>query len=136
MVSYQVPHRMVEAVFCKRQPTPEACLPGQYEFDPELPNVPSSSFEVKQSAVGDQAGRGLFTKVEIPEDAYLSAETNVQALKFMPTTVDLIQSLAEEDIGKSLDIFNWYMTGYGFYSRTYVSVPCVSELRRCPRHRS
>ena len=122
MVSYQVPHKTMEAVFCKRQPTPEECLVGQYAYDPALPNIPASSFEVKRSKVADDAGRGIFTNVDIPEDAYLSAETNVRMVEFMPSTVALIQELAETDMGKDLTIFNWYMNGYGFYSRKFVSL--------------
>lgn len=124
MVSYQVPHKTTEVVFCRRQPIPEECLVGAYDFDPELPNIPSSSFEVKLSKVAENAGRGAFAKVDIPEDAYMSAETTVHAVGFMPHTVVMIQELVEEDDRRKLSIFNWYMLGYGFYGRTYVSADC------------
>lgn len=133
MVSYQVPHRMVEAVFCRRQPTPEACL-EQYNFDPEVPNVPSSSFEVKQSAVGDNAGRGVFAKVDIQANTYLAAETGVQDVEFMPSTVDLILSLTEAEIGSRLEVFIWYMDGYAFDRQIYVSMLCLRELGRRTRY--
>lgn len=122
MASYQVPHRTMEAVFCKRTPTPKECLSGGSDFATELPNVRSPSFEVKHSNTGDKADLGLFTDVDIKEDSYISAETNVQAVRFMPTTVDLIQQLAEQDIGKDLDVFKLYMNGYGVFSWKYVSV--------------
>lgn len=109
MVGYQVPHRTMENVYCRGQPTPSACLVGEYDYDPTVPNVPASSFEVKQSGAGEDAGRGVFTKVDIPGNAYLSAETNVHTVDFMPSTVDLIQALAEEDDAEAVAIFIWYM---------------------------
>jgi hypothetical protein len=111
----------MEAVFCKRDPKPEACLRAEYDFDPELPNVSSSLFDVKQTKIGDQAGLGTFTTVDILKDSLMSAETNVQAVRFMPTTVDLIQQLAEQDFGKNLDILKRYMKEYGFFSQKFVS---------------
>ncbi len=69
----------------------------------------SSSLSVKRSAAGDLSGLGLFTEIDIKEDSYISAETNVQAVRFMPKTVNLIQHLAEEDFGKNLNVFNSYM---------------------------
>ena len=42
MVSYQVPHRAVEAVFCRRQPTPKECR-GTYQFDSANPSGPLAS---------------------------------------------------------------------------------------------
>ena len=86
----------------------------------------SSSLNVKRSAAGDLSGLGLFTEIDIKEDSYISAETNVQAVRFMPKTVNLIQHLAEEDFGKNLNVFNSYMKGHGVFSWKYVSV--------CPVH--
>ena len=120
MVSYQLPPRSMEAVFCRRNPTPEECLYG-YHFDPEYPNVPASSFEVKKSSVGENAGRGVFAKVDIPENAYLSLESNVHSVIFMPSTVALIEALEQEPIGDELESLTYYMAGYGFTSRKFVS---------------
>jgi hypothetical protein len=110
----------MEDVFCRRIPTPGECLNG-YHFDPEYPNVPASSFEVKKSGVGGNAGRGVFAKVDIPKNAYLSLETNVHSVIFMPSTVALINALEEDPIGDELEILFYYMDGYGFMSRKFVS---------------
>ena len=119
MVSYQVPPRSMEAVFCRRNPTPEECLCG-YHFDPENWNVPASSLEVKKSNVGENAGRGVFAKVDIPENAYVSLEKNVQSVMFMPSTVALIEALEKEPVGDELEALTYYMAGYGFASRKFV----------------
>jgi hypothetical protein len=123
MVSYQVPPRSMEAVFCRRDPTPAECLNGHH-VDMEYPNVPASSFEVKKSNAGENAGRGVFAKVDIPKNAYLSLETSVHTLIFMPSTVALVwafEDAEEESIGNELEVLEYYMDGYGFYSHKFVS---------------
>lgn len=119
MISYQVPHRVVETVFCRRQPPPEECL--EYIFDPSLPNTPADALEVKMSSISDTAGRGLFTKVDIPEESYLSAETAAHPVSFMPSTVNLVESLAKDNADYKVNILPWYMEGYGFTSQSFVS---------------
>lgn len=134
MVSYQVPHRTMETVFCRRNPMPEECLVGKYDFDPAVPNIPASSFEVKQSGVSEKAGRGVFTKVDIPDNAYMTAETTVQAIAFMPSTVSLVTEVAKEAFGKAVAILIWYMDGYGYYSRYFVSLlsnVCDTVVPKC-----
>jgi len=87
--------------------------------------VRSSSLHVKRSAAGDLSGLGLFTEIDIKEDSYISAETNLQAVRFMPKTVNLIQHLAEEVFGKNLNVFNSYMRGHGVFSWKYGDDPNV-----------
>jgi hypothetical protein len=131
MVSYQVPHRAVETVFCRREPTPENCAVDQPFFDSSYANVPLSSFEVKKSGLGDNAGRGVFTKINIAQDTYLSAETSSQCVLFMPSTVSLIKDLENEPIGHELEALLYYIYGYGYTSRFFVSVAdwCHFECR-------
>jgi hypothetical protein len=127
MVSYHVPPRAVETVFCKREPTPEQCLDVKGTYDFNYPNAPLTSFEVKKSSVGDNAGRGVYAKVDIAEDTYLSAETSSHTVLFMPSTVALIEALEDEPIGDELEVLDYYMHGYGFTSRLFVSfaVSCL-----------
>jgi hypothetical protein len=122
MVSYQVPNRAVETVFCRREPTPEKCAVRHLFYDSNYPNVPLSSFEVKKSGVGDNAGRGVFTKINLAQDTYLSAETSSHRVLFMPSTVELIEDLENEPIGHELEALSHYMYGYGCISRLFVSV--------------
>jgi hypothetical protein len=110
----------METVFCRRNPTPTECLKG-YHLDPEYPNVPASALEVKKSSVGENAGRGVFTKVDIPKNVYLSLETGAHNVLFMPSTCALIVALEEEANDKQLEALDVYMDNYGFQSRTFVS---------------
>jgi hypothetical protein len=83
--------------------------------------LPASAFEVKKSSVGENAGRGVFTKVDIPKNTYLSLETGAHTILFMPSTFALIVALEEELDDEQLEVFDYYMDGYGFTSRKFVS---------------
>lgn len=127
MASYQVPSRTVENVFCRRQPTPLSCVNDEYIYNPELSNVVVSSLEVKTSEQGENAGRGLFTKVDMPENTYIAAESTVHAVRFFPTTNELITKLFTTcEPAEKLEVPEYYMDGYGFTSQTFVSLRALS----------
>ena len=119
MMSYQVPSRTIETVFCRRQPVPPSCTNEAHIYNPEHPNIPASSMEVRVSGQGENAGRGVFTKVNVVEGTYISAETSAESLRFYPSTYKLIIDLVEkcEEQAEELDVFEYYMHGYGYSSR-------------------
>ena len=123
MVSYQIPSRTIENVFCRRHPTPLECYDSEGSFDPAVPNAPVSSFEVKVSGQGEKAGRGVFTKVDIANETYIAAETGPQALHFFPSTVALLMELTSKcgEEAEGVEVLEYYMFGYGFASRKHVS---------------
>jgi hypothetical protein len=133
MVSYQVPSRTIENVFCRRQPTPFGCDDDEFTFDPETPSVPASSLEVKISGQGDNSGRGVFTKVDIEEETYIAPETNPQELRFFPSTYALIMELLEkcEEEAEALEVVEYYMHGYGFSSHRLVSCRLLRLVKSC-----
>jgi hypothetical protein len=104
------------------EPTPEKCAVDHRFYDSNYPNVPLTSFEVKMSGVGDNAGRGVFTKTNLAQDTYLSAETSSHPVLFMPSTVEFIEDLESEPMGHELEALLRYMYGYGCISRLFVSV--------------
>jgi hypothetical protein len=111
----------METVFCRKEPTPEQCLDSERTYDLNYPNAPLTSFEVKKSGVGDNAGRGVFAKIDIAKNTYMSAETSSHSVLFMPSTVALIEALEDEPIGDELEVLDYYMHGYGVTSRLFVS---------------
>jgi hypothetical protein len=119
MMSYQVPSRTIETVFCRRDPAPYACNDNAFQFVPELPNLPASSMEVRISGQGEHSGRGVFTKVNVVNGTYISAETSAKSLRFYPSTYKIIIDLVEkcEKQAEELEVFEHYMHGYGFSSR-------------------
>ena len=70
MIGYQYPSRVREELFCRGEPKPPFCDLG-HGFDPERANIPTSDFEVRRSAILN-GGRGLHTKVDIPEGSYFA----------------------------------------------------------------
>ena len=122
-MSYQVPSRAVENVFCRRQPVPPSCTNEAYIYNPERPNIPTSSFEVNASTLGENAGRGLFTKVDIPKGSYIGCEVAGDVIRFFPSTCEVIDGLYAtcDATEKDLEVLDYYMDGYGFTSRKFVS---------------
>jgi spermidine synthase/S-adenosylmethionine/arginine decarboxylase-like enzyme len=119
MASYQVPSRSVENVFCRRQPVPPSCK--TYMYNPERPNVPTSLLEVKASSLGENAGRGLFTKVDIPKGSYIGGEVAGATIRFFPSTREVIDGLYTScnATERELEVLEYYMDGYGFTSRKF-----------------
>ena len=126
MVWYQVPSRAMETVFCRRTPTPGNCL-GCRRLISDHANVPLSAMEVKHSGLGENSGRGVFAKADIPKGAYVAAETSVELLCFMPSTLKLIDGLEMEIIGYALEGVDYYVYGYGYSSRRFVSFFTISS---------
>lgn len=124
MASYQFPSREVEDVFCRRKPVPPSCTnKDEYVCNPVRPNVPISSLEVKASTLGENAGRGLFTKVDIPNGSYIGGEVAGDTIRFFPSTREVIDELyATCDATETkLGAVEYYMDGYGFTSCKFVS---------------
>lgn len=124
MVSYQVPHKAIETVFCRREPAPLGCHDYEFSLNPEIPNVPTSSMEVKISKQGDKSGRGVYTKVDVANGTYIAAETFPHSLRFFPSTYALIFHLLtkQEELFEDLEVVDYYVSGYGFNSRKFVSI--------------
>ena len=116
MVSYQIPHKAFETVFCREEPMPEECL--HYRgYHPEENSIPVTAFEVKESG---KKGFGLFATQDIPSRSMLGAAEATSSVKLSPTTTELTQTLFYEHPGaKKLDSFLGYMYFYGFESRVH-----------------
>jgi hypothetical protein len=51
-------------------------------LNPSLPNIPKKNFHVAKSTVGENAGRGVFTSIDLDEASYLMAEVAAHDLIF------------------------------------------------------
>jgi hypothetical protein len=122
MQLFQVPSKRFETVFCRDEPMPQECV--EYGgFDPRVPNVDISNFEVKKSTAGEKAGRGIFAKKDIPKGSYIYFESASQNVYFPPNTFTLITEM-EKAVSEELTPVEYYMNGYGFQ----VSLFHVSKL--------
>jgi hypothetical protein len=105
------------------------CNPRGHGYDPDVGNVPLDELYVSKSMAGENAGRGVFTKVDIPFETYLALETTVHAVIFEWPTVKLHEDMLEyfsaipgenrgiPDIhGNIVSVF---ARAYGYKSRTW-----------------
>jgi len=88
MSTYKYPSKASEVVFCRRDIMPQACIEG-HGFDTARQNLPPSVLEVKQSSVGETTERGLFAKVEIPEQSYVALDKIIPIVQMSPSTVNI-----------------------------------------------
>lgn len=94
MLSYQRPTKASVSVFCRQTPTPEGCH-DVHGFDPEALNIPKSSLKLAKSLVGENAGPGVFTMVDVPENSYIALETVINRIKIHPIQEKLIYILVD-----------------------------------------
>ena len=118
MVSYQHPGKARVTVFCRRDPAPDGCNGGfGYGYDPERENVPMSSLNVSTSLVGENAGRGVFTLVDIPANSYIGLETQVHPVVFEASAHPLIEKMENRSLFKYFHSgsLRAFMHGYGYH---------------------
>jgi len=83
-----------------------------------IPNIPVTDFQVKTSTLGEGAGRGVFTMVDIPVGAYIMQEDAVHTIAFTPYTVKIVEEtldFTDGKAGESQKILA-FMYGYGYES--------------------
>lgn len=122
MLSYMYPSKTSETVFCRRSSKPAICEAG-HGFDPERRNLPLSILEVKQSSLGEYAGRGVFAKEDIPHLSYVGLDKSIHIVYMNPSTYDIIVGMekhwtSEDFFGEVLEI---YTHGYGHSFSHHVS---------------
>jgi hypothetical protein len=121
MMQYQFSSRVVEDTWCRDKL--DECAKG-HGFDPEIPNVPRSSFEVKPSVIA-KGGRGVFATEFIPKGSQIMLDDCVHGMFIPGTTYDLMDEAAEkftDKFSEFWDVVYWgYVDGYGWVDSGYVS---------------
>lgn len=117
MQYFYFPGKQSEVLFCKRNPTSKECVRG-HGFDPDRNNLPlTESLEVRQSTLGEKAGRGVFAKIDIPKTSYIGLDRLIPIIHGFSQTFDLmanwndrVQWVHDSYWGEELD---YYTFGYG-----------------------
>mmetsp|Transcript_20100 Transcript_20100/g.57678 ORF Transcript_20100/g.57678 Transcript_20100/m.57678 type:complete len:976 (+) Transcript_20100:148-3075(+) len=121
MKSYQDPPKAWETLYCRREPFPEHC--NEYRgYRKSIENYSIDNFEVRMSSIGDGAGRGVFAKVDIPQDSFIAVEESHKKVHFSHTTtymMEIIKSTFSEAV--DLSDLTQYAYGYGFQRKSIVS---------------
>jgi hypothetical protein len=142
MNSYRHPSKTSEIVFCHAYMNHTSCADG-HGFDPEKVNLPLSVLEVGPSSLGKYAGRGVFTKDDIPWLSYVGLEELIHIVHIGARSFELITKMdkqhaslfsrskeEEEPEGWWAHALEMYTHGYGSSSSHRVSFlfcSCLSE---------
>ena len=104
MMTYQIPHKIYETVYCRKEPTPDSCLALGSPLDVKY-DVTWKDFEVKKSSI-EGGGLGLFTTVDIAKGSSLYFDDS--PIMFPPSMLDIISKVK----GSTGDILE-YISLYG-----------------------
>ena len=117
MRSFQYPSKGIREVFCRRDPSPPACL-EEHGIPPDATLVEVGDLYVAKSQVSDTAGKGVFVSVDVPSiDAILGVEGDLYSVDFPMNVIHLIEDqmhhpLLSECSASDVEL---YMYGYGYY---------------------
>jgi len=126
MISYQVPTKAQETLFCRSDDAPDEC--DEYGFGDDDSIVPVSHLKAGKSTVnGEYGGRGLFAAQDIPKYAMLNVEGGVKAFHVLPSTWAVFEPFYEwadessddddgimNGIEDELSRFYAFTEGYGY----------------------
>lgn len=121
MKSYQDPPKAWETLYCRQEPYPEHC--NDYRgYRQSIESYGIDNFEVRMSSIGDGAGRGVFSKVDIPQGSLIAAEEAHKKVHFSHTTIHMIEAFRDKYFeADDLSDLTQYAYGYGFQQKTVVS---------------
>jgi len=120
MKRFQVPHKVFEREYCRRDPIPKYCkLLSSYK---NHGNVACSSFDVRGSTIGKNAGRGVFSTKNISKGSLIALEMGSNTIRIYPDSKYIIDTNIHvlEKKSELYAVFA-YMYEYGFSVQFYVS---------------
>lgn len=79
MQSYYYPPKPISTVYCRDSPDSRHCKEG-HGFDLGRENLPMSTLEVRDSSIGENAGKGVFANVNIPRNSYVGLAEHISAV--------------------------------------------------------
>lgn len=125
MQHYSYPPRASEIYFCDKTEITQGCNTGGRGFDTDRMNLPISSLDVKASIIGENAGRGVFAGIDIPELSYVGLDKIVHTVYMPAYTYSLIAVWQNEahwahSYYRS-NAIEMYSHGYGHSFTSYVS---------------
>ena len=112
--TYLYTSRLVENKFCLSEKLPDYCEIG-HGYDPDVQNIDIDSLEVRLSKI-ENAGKGLFVKKDFSAGSYVSIDSCVGGLFFLPTTARLIKAVKQFQYWGQWARLESYIDGYAFGS--------------------
>jgi len=116
MKSYEVPNKVYETVFCRKVPTPSSC----HQFDDDN-SLPIGDLEVRKSQVGNNSGRGLFTKVDVARGTPIGLAESIHNVFFpfgavdgMEDVIGYYEDAPVKSVYEYMDSYGWEINIRGF----------------------
>lgn len=113
--SYQIPHKVIETMYCRSSPIPKTCIKR-----PKITDVPLSNLHVGLSTIGDGSGRGVFTDIDIKKGHTIARKTFTLTVELPPHSHEIMLNYL--DFSDDHEILFNYMDGYGWESTLHVSI--------------
>lgn len=127
MKSYRYPSKGSEVAFCRVNPNVTDCANG-HGFDLDREEVPLKSFEIRQSSLGEKAGRGVFAKLEVSSNSYIGLGAAIPSIHISPhafETSNLLNKIPWVHSDYHGNKLETYANVYGhFFSRQVSSEKC------------
>jgi hypothetical protein len=118
MRSYSYPSRIIEEVFCRKDPPPSLCSSG-HGLNPEIPEARSSSLSVSPSRV-PVAGWGLFFSEAFPKGTYVAIDQSVNDVLVPPKAKRVIKGVTLRSTPlQKWDPLTSYIAGHGLATDMY-----------------
>lgn len=89
LVSYQVPSKAIENIFCENGGECGA----NFNLPADVRKIPASSLEVRKSTVSEMAGRGIFAAEDIPRHSVLALDLQTNNFFVPPSSWKIIDSM-------------------------------------------
>jgi len=116
MARYQYSKKIWENHFCLKTSNPPYECSTVRGINPSIKDFSARMFEVKKSSLGEEAGRGLFAKVDIPERSLFMQQEATDSVHFSGQVNDLIDKM-QVQLPESKEllkkVYNYY-NGYGY----------------------
>jgi hypothetical protein len=117
MIHFQFPSRIVEDVWCRDDyDENDITYCRGHGYDPDIVNVPLSSFVVGSSLVAN-GGRGVFTTRQIQKGSYIFVDDCVSGIIVPITTLELLYTAAKRmtNVSEFWELVSdGFMDGYGW----------------------
>jgi hypothetical protein len=130
MTPIEFPSKASEVAYCKNRPTSEKCQEG-HGFDPEILDFPVELLKAQKSSMGEGAGKGVFTTVDIPAGSYIGSKSLSHVVRNQWKTNELMDSLQTHNVifreFEGGEITHFYFDGQGYTSELWVSECIVSN---------
>jgi spermidine synthase len=114
MMGYQTPPKAFEHIYCLHQDIPDDCSLQNELYAKHRRIIPVTDLEVRNSTVGEHAGRGIFALNAVEAGSLFDPSENMKSFHVLPSTWAVIEAMSE--VSEELGGVETFIDGYGYDS--------------------